>query len=181
MTSEEHRSGTDRCAEAVERVEHESNTRFDVVLNIQGDEPFIAPEQLELLKTCFQDENTRIATLVKTIKSQSELSDPNRPKVVLNRQSEAIYFSRSIIPYVRGISENKWIINHSFFIHIGLYGFQKRTLLVIPKLPQFRLVIVESLEQLRWIEHGYRIATRITEYESFGVDTPQDLERLSRL
>jgi 3-deoxy-manno-octulosonate cytidylyltransferase (CMP-KDO synthetase) len=178
MTSPAHKSGTDRCAEAVQAVETEMHVTFDVVLNVQGDEPFIEPMQLELVKSCFEDGDTQIATLVKVIRSKDELFDPNRPKVVVNQKQEALYFSRSVIPYFRGKPEDTWVDAGAHFLHVGLYGFRRNTLLEITRLPQSPLELAESLEQLRWIENGYRIAVRTTTCESFGVDTPEDLKRL---
>lgn len=178
MTSALHKSGTDRCAEAVALAEKEQSERYDVVLNVQGDEPFIEPVQLELLKSCFSDRNTQIATLVKKVISKDELFDPNRPKVVVSSRQEALYFSRSTIPYIRNAERDSWLSANEFFIHIGLYGFRRNVLPEITALPQSPLELAESLEQLRWVENGYRIAVRVTSYESFGVDTPEDLQKL---
>lgn len=178
MTSALHKSGTDRCAEAAVLAEREQSAHYDVVLNVQGDEPFIEPVQLELLKSCFSDRNTQIATLVKKVTSKDELFDPNRPKVVVSGRQEALYFSRSAIPYIRNAEHDSWLNAHEFFIHIGLYGFRRDVLPEITALPQSPLELAESLEQLRWIENGYRIAVRLTTYESFGVDTPEDLLKL---
>ncbi|MBN1144115.1 MAG: 3-deoxy-manno-octulosonate cytidylyltransferase [Bacteroidales bacterium] len=178
MTSSLHKSGTDRCAEAADLAEKEQSLSYDVVLNVQGDEPFIEPAQLELLKSCFSDRNTQIATLLKKVTSTDELFDPNRPKVVVSGRQEALYFSRSTIPYLRNAERDSWLSAHEFFIHIGLYGFRRDVLPEITSLPQSPLELAESLEQLRWIENGYRIAVRLTTYESFGVDTPDDLKKL---
>jgi 3-deoxy-manno-octulosonate cytidylyltransferase (CMP-KDO synthetase) len=178
LTSPDHMSGTDRCAEAVLYAEKASNSVFDVVLNVQGDEPFIEPCQIELVKSCFDDHATQIATLVKEIHTQEDMFNPNRPKVVLNNGNEAIYFSRTPIPYVKAAKTSDWVHAHRFYMHIGLYGFRKDILFKITRLPQSSLELAESLEQLRWIENGYKITVRKTEYESFGVDTPEDLERL---
>jgi 3-deoxy-manno-octulosonate cytidylyltransferase (CMP-KDO synthetase) len=179
MTSSFHKSGTDRCAEAIKIAEQEQGKFYDVVLNVQGDEPFIEPEQLELVKSCFPDGKTQIATLVKKIGSTTELFDPNRPKVVVNVSGEAIYFSRSTIPFIRGIEKDTWLTSREFYMHIGLYGFRRDILPEITALPQSPLELAESLEQLRWIENGYHIAVRITTSESFGIDTPEDLKKLS--
>jgi 3-deoxy-manno-octulosonate cytidylyltransferase (CMP-KDO synthetase) len=178
MTSDLHKSGTDRCAEAVKIIEQERHEYFDVVLNIQGDEPFIEPRQLELIRSCFTIKDTMIATLVKEIRSTEELFDPNRPKVVVNSRKEAIYFSRSPIPFVRGKDRGEWLSSQVFYMHIGLYGFRRNVLLQITTLPQSPLELAESLEQLRWIENGYPITVRTTTYDSFGVDTPEDLKKL---
>jgi len=178
MTSPHHKSGTDRCAEAVDIVEHETGSAFDVVLNVQGDEPFLAPEQLEALKSCFAGDPPPIATLVKPVRSREELFDPNRPKVVVSSEQRALYFSRSTIPFLRGKDPESWIDSHVFYMHIGLYGFRRDVLPLITALPQSPLELAESLEQLRWIEHGFQIAVRTTTFDSFGVDTPEDLEKL---
>jgi 3-deoxy-manno-octulosonate cytidylyltransferase (CMP-KDO synthetase) len=178
MTSAAHKSGTDRCAEAILTIEKNSGETFDVVVNIQGDEPFIAPRQLELVKSCFDEPHTQIATLIKKIGSLEDLLDPNRPKVLINRQQEALYFSRAPVPYIRGRDRSAWLSAHDYYMHIGLYGFRKEVLFDITRLVQSPLEVAESLEQLRWIENGYRISVRVTEFESFGIDTPEDLERL---
>jgi len=178
MTSAFHKSGTDRCAEAIRIIEREKGNTFDVVLNVQGDEPFIEPQQLELIKSCFSNQETQIATLVREIQSTEELLDPNRPKVVVSKKQEAVYFSRTAIPYIRGKDPVDWLSSHVFYMHIGLYGFRRDTLLQVTSLPQSPLELAESLEQLRWIENGYTIAVKTTTYESFGVDTPEDLKKL---
>jgi 3-deoxy-manno-octulosonate cytidylyltransferase (CMP-KDO synthetase) len=178
MTSPHHTSGTDRCAEAVIRVEQELGEKFDVVLNIQGDEPFIEPQQISLLMECFNDPRTQIATLVKMATLPDEVFNPNRPKVVLGTNQQALYFSRSPIPYVRGSESSLWPLAANFYLHIGLYAFAKDVLLEITRLPQSPLEKAESLEQLRWLENGFHIAVRTTTYDSFGIDTPEDLARL---
>ena len=178
MTSSEHKSGTDRCNEAVVKAESKEGIRFDVVLNVQGDEPFISPRQLELVKSCFDDEESQIATLVKRIETLKDLYDQNRPKVVLNFINEAVYFSRSTIPFIRGQKSEDWLQHHTFYMHIGLYGFRRDLLPELTGLPQSSLELAESLEQLRWIESGFSITARITDEESYGIDTPEDLQRL---
>lgn len=178
MTSENHSSGTDRCAEAVLRAEEELGRSFETVLNIQGDEPFIEPEQLELLMNCFTEGDARIATLVKRATKPEELFDPNRPKVVVSMHREALYFSRSVIPFLRGHNQEEWKDFHTFYLHIGLYGYRKEILQEITRLPQTPLERAESLEQLRWLENGYKISVRETLHDSFGIDTPDDLRRL---
>lgn len=180
MTAADHKSGTDRCTEAVEKAEKENATQYDVVLNIQGDEPFIEPRQLELVKSCFTEHATQIATLVKKAGSPDELADPNRPKVVVGLNGEALYFSRAAIPFIRGRQADEWFGAHPFYLHIGLYGYRRDILPRITALPQSPLELAESLEQLRWLENGFRIAVKQTTYESFGVDTPEDLEKLLR-
>jgi 3-deoxy-manno-octulosonate cytidylyltransferase (CMP-KDO synthetase) len=176
MTSSDHRSGTDRCFEAYRN----QGITFDVVINIQGDEPFIQLSQIELLKDCFRDEDAQIATLVKPFPAGTafeELLNPNTPKVVLNARRQAIYFSRSVIPYIRGKKPEEWMESHVFYKHIGIYAYRAEVLEAITALPQSPLEIAESLEQLRWIENGYRIKVGITEEETIGVDTPEDLEK----
>jgi len=177
MTSASHKSGTDRCAEAVQIAEKKLSGSFDTVINIQGDEPFVQPDQLKLLESCMIPPGTEIATLVRPLHDRRELFDPNKPKVVLNRNREAIYFSRSVIPYIRGIDSPDWPDHHKYYIHIGLYAFRRDILPAVTALENSSLEIAESLEQLRWIENGYRIIAGITEFESCGIDTPEDLAR----
>lgn len=177
MTSDQHRSGTDRCYEAYQKI----GEGYDVIVNIQGDEPFIHPEQIQTIKTCFTDANTQIATLVKPFRSdddfESTLFNPNSPKVVLNNNNEAMYFSRSIIPYIPGKKYTEWLPSHTFYKHIGLYAYRAQVLKEITQLPQSALELAESLEQLRWLENGYKIKVGITEQETIGIDTPEDMEK----
>jgi 3-deoxy-manno-octulosonate cytidylyltransferase (CMP-KDO synthetase) len=181
MTSERHRSGTDRCYEAWCRV----GDGFDAVVNIQGDEPFIRPEQIELLKNCFSDPGTQIATLVKPFDKDGDfeqtLFNPNTPKVVLNSRNEAMYFSRSVIPYIRGKNYTEWLQRHTFYKHIGLYAYRADVLKAITSLPQSSLETAESLEQLRWLQNGYGIKVAVTHQETIGIDTPDDLLEALRL
>lgn len=179
MTSPDHRSGTDRCREAYDKLGEE----YDVVVNVQGDEPFIRPSQLESVKRCFDDPATEIATLVKPFTPAdglAALENPNSPKVVLDVRSRAICFSRSVIPYLRGIPREEWLSAHTFYKHIGLYAFRTEVLRAVTALPQSVLEKAESLEQLRWIENGYSIGVGITEAETIGIDTPEDLEKAER-
>ncbi len=176
MTSTAHRSGTDRCWEAYTKL----GAAFDVVVNVQGDEPFIRREQLETVKRCFDDPATDIATLVKPFTEAdglAALENPNSPKVVLDNGSRAIYFSRSVIPYLRGVPREEWLRRHTFYKHIGLYAFRTEVLQAVTALPQSPLELAESLEQLRWLENGYRIGVGISEIETIGIDTPDDLAR----
>ncbi len=176
MTSPDHKSGTDRCREAYDKL----GCPFDVVINVQGDEPFIRPEQLEALKRCFEDPQTDIATLVKPFTVEdglAALENPNSPKVVLDGQSRALYFSRSVIPFLRGVPREEWLSRHTFYKHIGLYAFRAEALQAVTNLPQSSLEIAESLEQLRWLENGYKIGVGISGFETVGIDTPEDLER----
>jgi len=181
MTSTAHRSGTDRCFEALGKAEAQTGERFDVVVNIQGDEPFIQHQQLQAIKGCFDDETTEIATLVKPFTAADgfdALSNPNSPKVVVSNRMEALYFSRSIIPYVRGTEQGQeWLSKHVFYKHIGIYAYRASVLAEITRLPQSLLEQTESLEQLRWLQNGYRIKVGISEVETIGIDTPADLER----
>lgn len=175
MTSVHHNSGTDRCYEACCKVGGD----FDVVVNIQGDEPFIQPSQLLAVKACFDDSTTQIATLVKPFSAldpYEALENVNSPKVVLNANRNALYFSRSIIPYQRGAERKEWLKNHTYYKHIGLYAYRKEVLKEITALPQSSLELAESLEQLRWLENGYTIKVGISEVETIGIDTPQDLK-----
>lgn len=178
MTSNAHQSGTDRCAEALKIIEDQTNLKFDVVVNIQGDEPFIQPEQLKKVASCFDDSNVQIATLVKEFSQNEDIFNPNIPKVLLTTQSYAIYFSRSVIPFIRGKEQSDWQKSHAFYKHIGLYAYRSNVLHDITKLPQSKLELAESLEQLRWIENGYRIKVEKTDMETLAVDTPEDLERV---
>lgn len=176
MTREDHKSGTDRCYEAYQKVGKE----YDVVINVQGDEPFIQPEQIRTLMACFEDEATQIATLVKPFTQTDGLDalrNPNSPKVVVSDDGRAIYFSRSVIPYLRGVGEEDWLSRHTYYKHIGLYAYRAETLGEITRLPQSTLEKVESLEQLRWIDNGYVIKVGETNVETIGIDTPADLER----
>jgi len=176
MTGSHHQNGTERCCEALGKaVGH-----FDVVLNIQGDEPFIDPAQLDLLAACFDHPETQIATLVKKLDNPDLLQQPSVMKVVLNTRQEALYFSRSPIPHVRDLPREKWLANHTFYKHIGLYGYRVAGFREVVELPSTPLEQAESLEQLRWLEHGYPIRVAITHTESLSIDTPQDLEEALR-
>ena len=175
MTSGSHMSGTDRCAEAVDIIEKQTGIRIDVVINIQGDEPFIKPEQISSLAECFDSEDVDIATLVRKVEKGEDLFNPNQPKVVLSEKGDALYFSRSAIPYIRDADMKLWIEKHGFFKHIGIYGYRKEVLKEITLLDRSSLEIAESLEQNRWLENGYKIRTAVTEWESIGIDSPEDL------
>jgi 3-deoxy-manno-octulosonate cytidylyltransferase (CMP-KDO synthetase) len=181
LTMKKHRSGTDRCSEAIDKIESLENRAWDVVVNIQGDEPFIKIEQLLEIKKCFKQKKTQIATLVKPINNKEDIFNPNKPKVVVSAKNEAIYFSRSPIPYLRGVSESKWVSRHLFFKHIGLYAYRKDVLHQITKLKVSKLENAESLEQLRWLENGFSIKVAFTEHESVSIDTPKDLERIKQV
>lgn len=180
MTASTHQSGTDRCAEALETVEKSHGKKFYAVLNIQGDEPFINPEQISLLASSFDDDSTEIATLIKPVDNKGDLFNPNKPKVVVSNDNLALYFSRSPIPYLRGENEDEWHLKHKFYNHIGLYGYRTDILRKITKLDRGTLEKCESLEQLRWLENGYSIRVLETKLESLSIDTPEDLEELRR-
>ena len=173
MTSTEHQSGTDRCAEVSLQY-----PEFDVIINIQGDEPFIDPEQISKVISCFDSPDTQLATLVKKIGSEQELFNPNSPKVIINKNSEAIYFSRLPLPYIRGQEQENWLQHFIFFKHIGIYGYRADILHQVTKLPVSSLEKAESLEQLRWIENGYKIKVAETDLETYAIDTPEDIVNL---
>ncbi len=179
MTATTHTSGTDRCYEAYTKVALESG-EFDIVINVQGDEPFISQDQIESLISCFErDDKVDIATLVKPFDASDgieALENPNSPKVVVDNQMCAIYFSRSVIPYLRGVDRSEWLIKHVFYKHIGMYGFRAEALSSVTSLPCSSLEVAESLEQLRWIENGYKIGVGVTNTQTIGIDTPEDLE-----
>lgn len=173
MTADTHPSGTDRCAEvALLYPEH------DVMINIQGDEPFINPEQIDKVASCFNHAGTQLATLIKQINTTEELYSLSTPKVIINTNNEAIYFSRSPIPHVRGEEPQNWLHHNTYYKHIGIYGYKSDVLQQITRLPVSSLEKAESLEQLRWVENGYRIKTALTDMESHAVDVPEDLEKL---
>lgn len=173
MTSPTHKSGTDRIEEAMEKIGGD----YDVVVNIQGDEPFVRREQIEALCACFADPNTQIATLGKPFDSMEATENPNSPKIVVDNNGFALYFSRSVIPFVRNKERKDWLDAYPFLKHLGLYAYRRDVLSEITRLPQSSLEIAESLEQLRWLQNGYRIRVGITEQETVGIDTPEDLER----
>lgn len=178
MTSASHNSGTDRCAEAAEKISTRANSKIDVVINIQGDEPFIKPAQIKLLCDEFKEGTAQLATLAKKFSNNMDIFDPNKPKVILNNLGEAIYFSRSPIPYLQHIPRHSWIEHYDFFKHIGLYGYQYQVLQEITRLPAGVLEKAESLEQNRWIENGYKIKVAITNEENIAIDTPGDLDKI---
>ena len=162
MTSSSHQSGTDRCAEILEKL----NSDFHAVINIQGDEPFINPDQIDVLAKCFEDKNTELATLINQTEDSSLIQNPNRIKVVIDKNNQALYFSRSAIPFMKEIPTTDWAKHHPYFLHIGIYGYRSDILKAITKLPVSSLEKTESLEQLRWLENGYRIKVAKTNFES---------------
>jgi 3-deoxy-manno-octulosonate cytidylyltransferase (CMP-KDO synthetase) len=177
MTGKHHQSGTDRCWEAFANFGEEA----DYVINIQGDEPFIHPQQINTLANTLADREVQLATLVKSIDNQETLFNPNTPKVLFNTRSEAIYFSRQTIPYLRSVHQRDWLGKHTFYKHIGIYAYRVDVLAEITKLKPSSLELAESLEQLRWLENGYKIKVAVTEYDSHGIDTPEDLEKIKKM
>jgi len=173
MTSPHHQSGTDRIEEAIQKI----GGRYDVVINIQGDEPFVQPSQIRTVCDCFEDPGTQIATLGKPFTSMEAVENPNSPKIVVDNKGFALYFSRSMIPYVRGVEKAEWLTHYPFLKHLGIYAYRTQVLAEIANLPQSSLELAESLEQLRWLQNGYRIKVGITNEETVGIDTPADLER----
>ena len=176
MTKAEHRCGTDRCCEAVEKI----GCNVDIVINVQGDEPFVQREHIELLKSGFESKETDIVTLAVPFAESdgiAALENPNSPKVVIDNTSHALYFSRSVIPYIRGVERSEWFKHHTFYKHLGIYAFRTNVLKEITSLPQTPLEKLESLEQLRWLESGYKIKIGITDVETVGIDTPEDLQK----
>lgn len=178
MTSESHQSGTDRCAEASKKYCEETGKTFDAVINIQGDEPFVRPDQLTSLGNLFADKNVEIATLVKEAKTSEEVFSENTAKVIINTNQEAVYFSRSPIPFMRGTNKDEWVKNHVYYRHIGVYAYRYDILQKITLLPQSSLELTEKLEQDRWIENGYKIKVCKTDFEGLAVDTPEDLQKI---
>lgn len=173
MTRSEHKSGTDRIEEAAEKI----GTDADVIINIQGDEPFIQPSQIRTLMQLFDNADTQIGTLGKKFESMEVAKSPNSPKIVTDLQGFALYFSRSVIPFVRGVEQNEWIVHFPYLKHLGLYAYRREVLHEVTQLPQSPLELAESLEQLRWLENGYRIRVGLTDVETVGIDTPEDLQR----
>lgn len=176
MTGSYHKSGTDRCFEAYQKMDE----KFDVVINIQGDEPFIHPRQLHSIKKCFEDSLTQIATLVKPFVMEDgidALINPNSPKVIVDKNMHAMYFSRSIIPFFRGKDKDDWLSSHVYYKHVGIYAYKSEVLGEITSLPQSSLEIAESLEQLRWLQNGYTVKVGVSDIETIGIDTPDDLIR----
>ena len=173
MTRADHKSGTDRIEEAAEKI----NTDADVIINIQGDEPFVQQSQINTLKQLFDDAETQIGTLGKQFTSAEAAMNPNSPKIVTDLRGFALYFSRSVIPFVRDAEGNEWFGKYPYLKHLGLYAYRRQVLREITQLPQSPLELAESLEQLRWLENGYRIRVGLTDVETVGIDTPEDLQR----
>ncbi len=177
LTSASHKSGTDRLAEAIQKIEQQENKHYTIVVNVQGDEPFIQPEQIEQLLHNFTQPDCEISTLIKKIETNEQIWNPNLPKVTYSLSGRALYFSRSPIPYIRNHPKEVWEKHHTFFRHIGMYGYKKEVLLALSKLPASHLEKAESLEQNRWLENGYQIFVKETFTDSIGIDTPEDLAR----
>ena len=178
MTSPNHKSGTDRIEEAIEKIGGD----FDVIFNIQGDEPYINPLQIEQIAAIIAHGDNRLASLCKQIHDYDELVSPNAVKVVLDVNGKALYFSRHPIPFMRNVPDvNEWLSNRCFYKHIGIYAYRTDTLREIASLPQSGLEKAESLEQLRWLENGYKIKVGYSDCETIGIDTPSDLENAERL
>ena len=173
MTRTDHKSGTDRIEEAVEKI----GGQWDVVVNVQGDEPFIQRSQIDTLCRCFDDEDTQIATLGKPFDSMEAVDNPNSPKIVTDLRGYALYFSRSVIPYVRGAEHDAWMGHYPYLKHLGIYAYRREVLEAVTRLPQSPLELAESLEQLRWLQHGYKIKVGTTDVATIGIDTPDDLAR----
>jgi len=180
MTSASCQSGTDRCGEVVSLLAEDGHTEYDIVVNVQGDEPFIRPRDVENLLACFDDPEVQIATLCRRIDSEEDLLSPNCVKVVCDASGHALYFSRQAIPFFRDVPQTEWLERGLHYKHIGMYAFRNKTLLEVCKLPQSRLERAEKLEQLRWLEAGYRIAVAETDYDGVGIDTPADLARAEK-
>ena len=178
MTSDSHRSGTDRIAEALETIEQATGRHYDVVINVQGDEPLIAGDHLQTIAALFDNPSTQIGTLVKPFAAEEDIFNPNTPKVVLSTDGRALYFSRSVIPHIRGKEQGEWQANHTYYKHIGMYAYRAEVLREITRLPQSSLELAESLEQLRWLENGYTVRVGVTSVETISVDTPEDLDKL---
>ncbi len=177
MTRSDHKSGTDRIEEAVEKLYAQHPSAPDVIINIQGDEPFVQPSQIETLCHLFDDPETQIGTLGKPFENMEAVENPNSPKIVCDKRGFSLYFSRSVIPFVRGEERDKWFGHFPYLKHLGLYAYRREVLRDVTQLPQSPLELAESLEQLRWLENGYRIRVGLTDVETVGIDTPADLQR----
>lgn len=177
MTRSDHKSGTDRVWEAYTK----SGSKSPVVINVQGDEPFIRPGQIEAVMHCFDDPATEIATLGKRFSTMEAVRNPNSPKIIVSSKGYAMYFSRSVIPFIRGVDEQEWLSHYPFLKHLGLYAYRSDVLRQITAIPQSPLEKAESLEQLRWLDNGFRIKVALTDIETVGIDTPADLERAEKI
>jgi 3-deoxy-manno-octulosonate cytidylyltransferase (CMP-KDO synthetase) len=182
MTAPYHRSGTERVGEVVEKL-HKDNPAnlFEVAVNIQGDEPYIDPAQIDSLVSCFRDKDIQIATLIHEINAQTELFSPNVVKVIIDKNQKAITFSRAAIPFMRGVDTDRWLNHHTYYKHVGLYAYRTQVLEIITRLKPTPIEMIESLEQMRWIENGFFIHTVLTKTDSISVDTPEDLLKLTNI
>ncbi len=177
MTTEDHPSGTDRCWDALQQVEG----KYDYVINIQGDEPFIDPSQIDTLAAVLKDGTTELATLIIPVDNHEVLFDMGEVKVVLNDNMEGMYFSRMVIPYIKGIPQENWHQHHDYYRHVGMYAYRTDVLEKLTALPVSSLEKAESLEQLRWLQKGFKIKCAITQFDSHCIDTPEDVEKVLRL
>jgi 3-deoxy-manno-octulosonate cytidylyltransferase (CMP-KDO synthetase) len=176
LTRSDHNSGTERCSEVVDSMQIKGKT-FDLVINIQGDEPYINPLQIDEVAACFDDPSVSIATLARRIESEKELFDPNVVKVVFGHAGDALYFSRHPIPYRQKVEKAQWLTGLAYFKHIGIYAYQPEVLKKITTLQSSILEQAESLEQLRWLENGFQIRVSKTHFDSHAIDTPDDLSK----
>ncbi|MCT4580724.1 MAG: 3-deoxy-manno-octulosonate cytidylyltransferase [Flavobacteriales bacterium] len=181
MTSKEHTTGTNRCLEAYKIVQAKSDLSFEAVINIQGDEPLLEPEQIRCLVSCFEDPKTELATLVMPVANEGDLFNESEVFVVFDKNKRALYFSRSVIPHIRGVHKTKWLQHHTFYKHLGMYGFTTESLKAFAEMEQTKLELTESLEQNRWLENGGVIKIEITQHDSIPVDTIDDLEKVRRI
>jgi 3-deoxy-manno-octulosonate cytidylyltransferase (CMP-KDO synthetase) len=173
MTDPRHQSGTDRCCEALEILEE----HYDAVINIQGDEPFIDPQNIDLLVDMISRDDTQLASLVKRIDDEEELFSSNKVKVVMDKSGNALYFSRNPIPYMRNVDREKWLKKGRFFQHLGIYAYKAEALRQIATMQPTALELAESLEQLRWLENGLSIRMAVVEAGSLAIDSPADLAK----
>jgi len=181
MTSPDHNTGTNRCLEAYRVYKKRLDVKFDVIVNIQGDEPLLDPEQIRLLISCFDERTTKMATLVIPVKNTESVLENDGVFVVVDKMKNALYFSRSVIPFVRDFEKSEWQKKHTFYKHIGMYAFKPQSLIQFSSLQQTSLELAESLEQNRWLEYGKKIKVEITEFQNIGVDTQKDLEKVRRI
>lgn len=179
MTASSHRSGTDRCGEVLQAMEQRGK-HYDIVINVQGDEPFVDPTQLTTLIDCFDKPDVQIATLKTRIHTLEELSSPNNVKVVCGDHDQALYFSRQPLPYLRGIAQEHWLEKFEYYKHVGIYAFRPSVLHEICQLAPAAIEQAESLEQLRWLSAGYSIRVKETQHANIGIDTPDDLAAAER-
>ena len=177
MTSPDHPSGTDRCQEAAQLI----GADYTYIINVQGDEPFIDPVQIDTLAESLRNGKTELATLVAKVKRPEILTDIGEVKVVMNEQGQALYFSRQAIPFLRGVPLTEWHLLHEYYYHVGMYAYRSDILEKICQLPISSLEKAESLEQLRWMENGYSITCAITELDSYCIETPEDIEKVVRI